>query len=198
MRKTEDETVPDRQLPSVFEPTGASLLAGTQRTEQRIVLEREVVLQIADRPQCLRASSANISAGGMFIRCQQTQPAGAALSFELAVGRGNRRIRGQAEVVWYRRFNLGEALPAGMGIRFLRLDSRSRRIVRSIVGERSGGPPAAGAEVSRPLSGLTSSQQRKLHSYVGYAVAKPERKWPRRLHGLLSRAARRVARPSSA
>ncbi len=187
------------QTRTTANPISLTSLAAAQRSE-RIALERDVVLRIPDLPDHLLGSSANISATGMFVRSQDLQPAGRTLSFELSLNRSRQLIHGLGEVVWSRRFNLGADLPAGMGIRFLRLEGKSRRIVRSILDDRPP-TPVAGAEWSTPLSGLTNSQQEKLHSYAGCAVAKPERKWPRRLQGMLSlavRAARRVVRPVSA
>ncbi len=178
-----------RQASATANPTGPFLAAETERTDPRIALEREVVLQIHDRPRQL-CSLANISANGMFVRSPDLQPAGRTLNFELSLSRRQQLVRGEGEVVWSRRFNLSPDLPAGMGIRFLRLDGRSRKIMRSMIDDRCEETPAAVAGPRAPFSGLTSSEQSKLHAYAGCAAAKAERRWPRRLRGLLSLAAR--------
>ncbi len=177
-----------------------SWLAESERSGPRIALERDVMFRIPDRPQ-LRGSLANISATGMFVRSADLQPAGRTLSFELSLSRRQRLIRGEGEVIWSRRFNLGPELPAGMGIRFLRLDGQSQRLVRTMIGDRCPDALSAEARPSAPFSGLSGSQQQRLHAYAGCAAAKTERGWPRRLHGLLAlaaRAARRVIAPDAA
>ncbi len=178
-----------RQFSKAADP--AWFLADSERPP-RIILERDVVLRLPNLPDRLRGSSANISATGMFVRCQDLQPVGRTLSFELRLSPRKRRIRGRGEVVWSRRFNLGTDLPAGMGIRFLHIDEESRLNVRSITGDGSPEANDAGVGFSRPPSGLTSTQFQKLHSYAGFAVAKPERTWPRRLHSLFSQTASRI------
>ncbi len=178
------------------------LLGGSLRESPRNELEREVRLRFPDLQQPVSAILQNISATGMFIRSRDAHPEGSSLSFELPLEDRERPIRGEGEVVWTRRFELGAGSPAGMGIRFLDLEQESDRILRSFIAELYGrsGPPlgAAGGGTAdtaaltyaNPLSGLTSSQLRRLHSYAGCATARSDRRMGRRIRGALTRLAR--------
>lgn len=176
------------------------LMGGLSRIDPRLDLASQVALRFADLERRVSAQALNISARGMFIRSREARPAGSPLAFELSLSGAGRPIQGAAEVVWSRRFELAADRPAGMGIRFLDLDEKSRSKLQSFMAEHTDPcSPVADATVTAssyvdPLSSLTSSEQRRLYAFAGYASAGPERPWNRRLRRVLSTARKALSR----
>ncbi len=106
------------------------------RENNRVPLERQVTLRFEDFEGFVTECSMNISATGMFIRCDDPQPAGSVLDFELSLADGEKLVRGYGEVMWARRHDDGPDHPAGMGVRFLHLDAESRELIRWTVTRR--------------------------------------------------------------
>ncbi len=109
----------------------------------RIALERKISLRFPHFQGFLTEYCSNISITGMFIESSEPRPPGQILDFELNLIDGLKLIRGTGEVVWVRATDEGPQLPAGMGIRFLRLDAESRRLIRWAVEKQisAGGQP---------------------------------------------------------
>ncbi len=96
----------------------------------RIDLERKISLRFPHFQGFLTEYSSNISITGMFIQSNDPQPPGTILDFEFNLIDGLKLIRGTGEVIWVRLVDEGPELPTGMGLRFLRLDAESRRLIR--------------------------------------------------------------------
>ncbi len=87
-----------------------------RRRHRRALLERPVRLQIAGHDEVL-ALTANLSAGGLFVKIAAPPPVGTRVRF--VVDLGERAVRGYAEVAWIRsRFPAADH-PRGMGLRFV-------------------------------------------------------------------------------
>lgn len=71
----------------------------------------------------LAFTSADVSAGGVFLKSDLLLEQGEALALEFSIE--GRPMRARAKVVWVRRFPVsGE--PAGMGVEFIEMDDRER------------------------------------------------------------------------
>ncbi len=163
----------------------------------RIALERKISLRFPHFQGFLTEYSSNISITGMFVRSREPQPPGTVLDFEFSLIDGLKLIHGTGEVIWERSRDEGPELPAGMGIRFLRLDAESRRLIRWAVEKQiyDGVEPfdlesykneAEATIVTAPGSGDKVDAGR-LYSYAGYATAKrPPRKLLWAAAGLLA------------
>ncbi len=102
---------------------------------RRIAVERMITL---DFPHCgafFAEYSSNVSMTGMFIRTDRIQPPGTVAAFEFNLD-GLSLIRGEAEVVWVRERHQGPDRPAGLGLRFVRLDEECRELIRRAVVKR--------------------------------------------------------------
>jgi len=97
---------------------------------RRIALERKITLNFPHFKGFLTEYSSNISMTGMFVQSEKPEPPGTVLAFEFRLADGLNLIQGQAEVVWRRMKGKGSARPAGMGLKFVRLDKDSRRVIR--------------------------------------------------------------------
>lgn len=75
----------------------------------------------------------DVSVGGMFIKSVAPAPAGTLLKLECESDLSKEaQIRGVARVVWQRRES-NEHGPAGMGVKFVKLEAGSRELIESIV-----------------------------------------------------------------
>ena len=91
--------------------------------------------------------SENLSPSGMFIRAHRPLPPGSRFVFQFQLGDDFSLFQGTAEVVWTRRRAEGPDRLAGMGVRFLKLDLTSQKMVRRLVSQRQEeGEHAAGAD----------------------------------------------------
>ena len=70
----------------------------------------------------------DLSAGGMFIKSRSPAPSGTLLKLECDVDGGTAKIRGVARVVWLREQD-SDGHPAGMGVKFVKLDPGGREII---------------------------------------------------------------------
>ncbi len=181
----------------------ASLAAQTQELRRnlqtpipalRIALERKISLRFPHFQGFLTEYCSNVSITGMFIQSQDPRPPGEILDFEFNLIDGLQLIRGTGEVIWVRLEDQGPELPAGMGIRFLRLDAQSRRLIRWAVEKQinAGGETFdlnAYASEARAVSSAAASDRgegqaesppaaaavvdaRRRHPYAGYAMAR--------------------------
>ena len=96
------------------------------RSAPRVPVKAQVKVQFADQGEFVNALAANVSLSGMFIRTQQPHPAGSFLDFELNLGGDFASAKGVGQVVWTRSDDEFAERPAGMGIRFRRIDQSSR------------------------------------------------------------------------
>jgi uncharacterized protein (TIGR02266 family) len=110
---------------------------------RRIDLEREIAIRVPRFENFVTEYSANLSTTGMFIVSTKPLPPATTFHFEFSVADDWKLIRGTARVVWTRYKKEGAERPPGMGVKFLELDTESRRLVRWIVEKhlREGGKP---------------------------------------------------------
>ena len=78
--------------------------------------------------------SDNVSRGGIFIKTSSPFPPGTLLKFEIRLADDEAVLSGVGRVVW-KRDEPGEAAdePAGMGVKFIKLDEKSRALISRLV-----------------------------------------------------------------
>ncbi|HUT79130.1 MAG TPA: TIGR02266 family protein, partial [Polyangia bacterium] len=76
--------------------------------------------------------SPNVSRAGIFVKTSDPRPLGTPIRFEFQISDGTPVMRGLGEVAWIRETDEGDR-PAGMGIRFLKLDARSQEHLDRVV-----------------------------------------------------------------
>ena len=101
--------------------------------------------------------SPNVSRAGIFIKTPQPRTVGTRLKFEFQIADGTPVLRGIGEVTWTREDALGDK-PAGMGVKFIKLDTHSQGVLEKILKHRSGGaagapPPSRYSDVPPPAEG---------------------------------------------
>jgi len=106
--------------------------------ERRRIPFREPVIVAYDKfEEFVEEVSDNLSMNGMFVRSIQPKRPGTVLSFEFRLGEDMSLIQGLAEVAWRRPTTEGPDQPAGMGVRFLKIDMRSRELIKRLVKEHT-------------------------------------------------------------
>ena len=113
----------------------AAPFESTAMESRRVPLERKVILKFHHFGGFFIEYSANISMTGMFIRTDAPKPAGSVFIFEIWLGEEYKLVHGLGEVVWTRDEHEGDDRPAGMGIRFLKVDEESIGVVERIIAE---------------------------------------------------------------
>ena len=102
---------------------------------RRVPLERKVILKFHHFGGFFVEYSANVSLTGMFVKTDSPKPAGSILIFEIWLGDEYKLVHGVGEVVWVRGEDETTNRPAGMGVRFLKLDDESRAVVERVIAE---------------------------------------------------------------
>ncbi len=133
-------TGPQRGAAAAAEKAVAKLKPGAPPIEIRFKLFDEFVEEVSE----------NLSPSGMFIRAHRPLPPGSQFVFQFQLGEDFSLFQGTAEVVWTRRRRKGQDRPSGMGVRFLKLDLTSQKMVKRLVGERGRDEAEGAAEADEP------------------------------------------------
>jgi uncharacterized protein (TIGR02266 family) len=115
-------------------------MADTRR-DKRAPIALKVRYKSATVDEFLEHYSEDISRGGTFIKSKKPMAVGTLLKFELQLKDESRLIHGVGRVVWKREPDEAtDGNPAGMGIKFIKMDSESRALVQKILDVRGDSP----------------------------------------------------------
>jgi uncharacterized protein (TIGR02266 family) len=90
----------------------------------------------------------DVSRGGIYIKTGSPFPAGTLLKFEVRLASDQAVITGVGRVVWKRDTALGTAeRPAGMGVKFIKIDDPSKAVIDKLVNTRADAGKTYEAEV---------------------------------------------------
>ncbi len=119
------------------------------------VLSMTVRYKSATLADFIEHHSHDVSRGGMYIKTPQPFPAGTLLKFEVRIAGDEKVIQGVGRVVW-KRDSAGPDpdKPAGMGIKFIKLDDASREVIEQLMGQKGDVPSTFDEGVRAP--GATS------------------------------------------
>jgi uncharacterized protein (TIGR02266 family) len=111
----------------------------TRKNRRAKVLSMTVRYRSATLGEFIEHHSYDVSKGGMFIKTPSPFPPGTLLKFEVKIADEQRVIQGVGRVVWKRdQDGPSEDDPAGMGIKFIKIDDASRTVIDRLLGERTG------------------------------------------------------------
>jgi uncharacterized protein (TIGR02266 family) len=111
----------------------------TRKDPRAKVLSMTVRYKSATLDEFIEHHSHDVSRGGMYIKTPQPFPPGTLLKFEVKIAADQKVIQGVGRVVWRRESD--EATlehPAGMGVKFIKLDDESKNIIDQLVTARTG------------------------------------------------------------
>ncbi|HEY4122492.1 MAG TPA: TIGR02266 family protein, partial [Byssovorax sp.] len=103
--------------------------------------------------------SHDVSRGGIFIKTPSPFPPGTLLKFEIRIQDEQSVLAGVGRVVWKRESaEAGTETPAGMGVKFIKIDDKSKSLIARLVDAQGGGTSAfdngkpAEAEAATPAA----------------------------------------------
>ncbi len=106
----------------------------TSRDEPRVT--KTLTLTFKNKDSFIRAYSADISAGGLFIKTEKPLPEGSRFNLKLNVPGRTEPIQLMAEVMWSRQADAGKAeRPAGMGVKFCEIADKNHRFIKKYVAD---------------------------------------------------------------
>jgi uncharacterized protein (TIGR02266 family) len=131
------------------------------RKDRRAPSSLKVKYKSATVDEFIEQFGSDISRGGIFIKTKKPLDTGALLKFEFQLQGGAAVIHGVGRVAWRRAEERARAdLPAGMGIKFIKLDDQSRAVIERVEarhGTSSRFEQTDAAELAPPLSSLPPS-----------------------------------------
>lgn len=107
-----------------------------KRSHPRVDFFRKVKVTIPDESTAVDLFAGNVSEGGMFLRSNRPLDKGSKIGLDFDVDEGPVRVD-EGEVAWSKPFEpiSIDGAPAGMGVRFTRMDDASRQRISSFIEE---------------------------------------------------------------
>jgi uncharacterized protein (TIGR02266 family) len=107
------------------------------RRDHRAPIALKIRYKSASVDEFVEHYAADISRGGVFIKSKTPLDVGTLLKFELQLKDETELVAGVGRVVWIRKLeDAFEDHPAGMGIKFVKMDGQSRSFVEELVAKR--------------------------------------------------------------
>ena len=109
----------------------------TRKDPRAKVLSMTVRYKSATLDEFIEHHSYDVSRGGMYIKTPKPFPPGTLLKFEVKIAEDQRVMQGVGRVVWKRNPTESDAEhPAGMGVKFIKLDEDSKAVIDQLVTRR--------------------------------------------------------------
>lgn len=111
----------------------------TRKDPRAKVLSMTVRYKSATLDEFIEHHSHDVSRGGMYIKTPQPFPPGTLLKFEVKIAADQKVMQGVGRVVWRRESeDASEAHPAGMGVKFIKIDDDSKDVIDQLITARMG------------------------------------------------------------
>src|SRR6185503_9882722 len=157
------------------------------------VLTMTVRYKSATVDEFIEHHSHDVSRGGIFIKTPSPFPPGTLLKFEIRIQDEQSVLAGVGRVVWKRETNEASAdLPAGMGVKFIKIDDKSKGLIQRLVetqaqqggtsayeagkGGDGAGADESPAETPAPAAAATPAPAPVAAAPAAAATAKPAQK----------------------
>ncbi|HVW29785.1 MAG TPA: TIGR02266 family protein [Polyangiaceae bacterium] len=115
------------------------MIQETRKDPRAKVLSMTVRYKSATLDEFIEHHSHDISRGGMFIKTPSPFPGGTLLKFEVRIADEQKVVQGVGRVVWKRDASAASPdTPAGMGVKFIKLDDDSKQLIDKLVSKRGG------------------------------------------------------------
>jgi len=166
----------------------------TRKDPRAKVLTMTVRYKSATLDEFIEHHSYDVSRGGMFIKTPSPFPPGTLLKFEVKIAADQKVIQGVGRVVWKRESETtADARPAGMGVKFIKIDDASRKVIDTLVESRgdansayeAGGGDGGGAQTpiaASVKSGATAAEAKapnpRKATMIGLGAMNPSNRPP--------------------
>jgi uncharacterized protein (TIGR02266 family) len=122
----------------------------TRKDRRAKIVSLNVRYKSATVDEFIENHSHDVSKGGLFIKTPTPFPPGTLLKFEIRIASDKAVISGVGRVVWKREpTQAGTERPAGMGVKFIKVDESSRATIDRVVG--TGAAPGGGGNFESEL-----------------------------------------------
>ena len=122
----------------------------TRKDPRAKIVSLNVRYKSATVDEFIENHSHDVSKGGIFIKTSTPFPQGTLLKFEIRLSGDQAVIAGVGRVVWKREANTsGSESPAGMGVKFIKIDENSRTVIDRLVGTKENAGIAFTAELEK-------------------------------------------------
>jgi uncharacterized protein (TIGR02266 family) len=112
----------------------------TRKDRRAKIVSLNVRYKSATVDEFIDNHSHDVSKGGLFIKTSSPFPPGTLLKFEIRIAGDKAVIAGVGRVVWKRETSqAGPEVPAGMGVKFIKIDDASRAVIDKLVESRGEG-----------------------------------------------------------
>src|SRR4029077_15367813 len=102
----------------------------TRKDKRAKIVSLNVRYKSATVDEFIENHSHDVSKGGLFIKTPTPFPPGTLLKFEIRIAGDKAVIAGVGRVVWKREpTSSGAERPAGMGVKFIKIDENSRAVI---------------------------------------------------------------------
>ncbi len=116
----------------------------TRKDPRAKVLSMTVRYKSATVDEFIEHHSHDVSRGGIFIKTPSPFPPGTLLKFEIRIQDEQSVLAGVGRVVWKRDGGeVGGESPAGMGVKFIKIDDKSKGLIQRLVESQPEGTPSA-------------------------------------------------------
>ncbi|MCK9522666.1 MAG: TIGR02266 family protein [Proteobacteria bacterium] len=123
-------------------------MASTERRDERIPVNLKIRFKSATVSEFVEKHANDLSQGGIFIRTPKPMPPGTLIKFDFRLEDDSSVIQGVGRVVWIRKEGEEPPRPAGMGIKFIKLDEQSRQNLSKVLQQRVSQMPASATSFS--------------------------------------------------
>ena len=109
----------------------------TRKDKRAKIVSLNVRYKSATVDEFIENHSYDVSKGGIFIKTPTPFPPGTLIKFEIRIAGDKAVIAGVGRVVWKREAGTASAeRPAGMGVKFIKIDESSRQVIDRVVAEK--------------------------------------------------------------
>src|SRR5439155_19901074 len=116
----------------------AQMTQDTRKDKRAKIVSLNVRYKSATVDEFIENHSHDVSKGGLFIKTPTPFPPGTLIKFEIRIAGDKAVIAGVGRVVWKREAGSAAAeRPAGMGVKFIKIDESSRQVIDRVVAEKS-------------------------------------------------------------
>src|SRR5690242_4747977 len=144
----------------------------TRKDPRAKVLSMTVRYKSATVDEFIEHHSHDVSRGGIFIKTPSPFPPGTLLKFEIRIQDEQAVLAGVGRVVWKREgVEASDVMPGGMGVKFIKIDDKSKGIIQKLVEAQGGGVSAyeagktgeglGGADADPPADGAKPAEPGK-------------------------------------
>src|SRR5688500_10474755 len=117
-----------------------SMSQDTRKDKRAKVVSLNVRYKSATVDEFIENHSHDVSKGGIFVKTPTPFPPGTLLKFEIRLAGDTSVIAGVGRVVWKREpTSAGPEKPAGMGVKFIKIDDASRLIIDRLTKQEGAG-----------------------------------------------------------